>query len=141
MGFDTIEINLVFTQNHARDSGHFARKHGFISQISGNSAQRCELPLLSAWHNLYDCVVQTLDHCMDPFFSHDYQSKGGKVQTSAASLYRTECTHTVGAVMSIGMNIRLAVSRLHVKISICMCIVCLSCHFKSTTLPQVARRS
>ena len=20
----------------------------------------------SAWHNLYDCVVQTLDHCMDP---------------------------------------------------------------------------
>ena len=22
------------------------------------------------WHNLYDCVVQTLDHCLDPSSSH-----------------------------------------------------------------------
>ena len=26
----------------------------------------------TAWHNLYDFVVQSLDHRMDPSFSHDF---------------------------------------------------------------------
>ena len=26
----------------------------------------------STWHNLYGCVAQTPDHCMDPSFFHEH---------------------------------------------------------------------
>ena len=44
--------------------------HEVVLQVLTLSAKSLMPRNSSAWHNLYDCVVQTLDHWMDPSSSH-----------------------------------------------------------------------
>ena len=47
----------------------------------------------SAWHNLYGCEVQPLDHCMDPAYSYiDYLLLGTQIAPTG-SIFKLKFCH------------------------------------------------